>query len=324
MKRKKDYSLTAKERKALRESEESKSNNVARSTDTTEGVESENVPESVGDEVAVKQPMTKKSVWIMITCIVLALVIILTAVLLLVLQPQTSKYPRATFRLSNGSTITMEIYEDEAPIAATNFLFLAQIGFFDGTIIYDVQPERNFMRFGAYKGYGTDETKYKDADFIANIPQKMFNIVNADEQYFDKAESNKFGYRLKKDLNSTTRYGDEAFVVSYNNANAGDFVINLIDNNRDFRVGTSSIASNLVAFGKFADEESQKILRDIYALDKNYHTGVSNTVGTDPVIRIESVKISNLNKKKWKNFESVSYMNTAYDGKTAFSNWYNA
>ncbi len=324
MKRKKNYSLTARERKALRESDENKNANAARAESSAGENTEENVVLENGEAVAVKRPMSKKSVWIMVTCIVLALVIILTAVLLLVLQPQTSKYPRATFRLSNGSTITMEIYEDEAPIAATNFLFLAQIGFFDGTIIYDVQPERNFMRFGAYKGYGTDETKYKDADFIANIPQKMFNVVNADTQYFDKAESNKFGYRLRKDLNSGTRYGDEAFVVSYNNANAGDFVINLIDNNRDFRVGTSSIASNLVAFGKFADEASQKILQDIYALDKNLHTGINNTVGTDPVIRIESVKVSNLNKKKWKNFEFISYMNTAYDGKTAISNWYNA
>lgn len=318
--KKQEYSLTARERKELRRKQ----------SGSAQPVQPEITEQPEGGE-AVKNKMDSKTLWISVSAIVLALVLILTAVILLVIVPQNSKYPRVTFDLvdSNNNrigSITMVVYEDEAPIAATNFLFLAKIGFFNDTIIYDVQSERQFMRFGAYEGYGTNQTKYKNADFIAEIDQKIFNVVNADPDFAhtSAAQSNKFGYRLKKDKNAGTRYGDEAYMVSFRNSEAADFVINTLASNRDFKVNGSDISTYLVPFGKFEDEKSQEIIDSIMQMEKNLHTGLSDVVGTTPQVKISKTTLSNMNKKKWKNFEFITYMSTAYDGSTAISAWYNS
>ena len=81
------------------------------------------------------------------------------------------------------------------------------------------------------------------------------------------------------------------------------------------------MSSDLVAFGKFEDEESQKILDELYGYTKVNNTGITNAVGTDPEIRITKVTVSNLQDKKWKDFEFISYMKTAYNGGSAFSAW---
>lgn len=325
MKRKKGYSLTSKERKQMRLAEEEKARAKANKSDEKPDVAETEITEN-GEAAVAKQYITKKQMWIMITCIILALVIILTAVLMLVLIPkfaENSKYPRATITLDDGRQLNMVIWEEECPIAATNFIFLAKIGFFDGTIIYDVQPNRNFMRFGAYKGYGKNDSRYEDADFINGIPQSKFNVVNVDPTYKNQAQSNKFGYRLKKDIsNDRNRFGEQ-YVVSFNNYNAADFVINLGEGNTNFtnQSGNKSWNEYLCAFGKFEDEKSQEILDELYNREKNFNTGDEDMVGTNPPIKIKSVSISNYSKKRWKRFEFVSYMNTAYDGKSAWLSW---
>ncbi|MCI8413890.1 MAG: hypothetical protein HFE47_07375 [Clostridia bacterium] len=320
MKRKKEYSMTAKERKALRKSEDEKKHPVREAPATLP----ESGEEVANGEVTVAAPASKKNLWVLIAGIAVALVLLLTAILLWVLPRSNSRYPRAVITLSDGSTLTMTIWEDDAPIAATNFIFLAQIGFFDDTLIYNVQEERKYMQFGAYKGYGKGETRYEDETFIAGIPQKMFNIVNlSSDSYKNNAQSNKFGYRLRKDTTSDAGRYSESYVVSFNNKNAADFVINLGENNTNFTntSGQNNLSGNLAAIGKFEDEESQKVLDRILAMQKNSDPGLEGVTGTDPQIRIKSVKVSNLNKKKWKNFEFISYMNTANNGSSAWLSW---
>ncbi len=336
MKKKDNYSLTAKERKALRRGGNEKKI-VSRRGEPIASNAAETPVAVPGESGAVA---TKRRIWVPVTCAVVALVLILTAVILLVIVPTyKSKYPRAVIYLSDGRQLTMTIWEDECPIAATNFIFLAKIGFFDGTIIYDVHHnnstasdkiDHNYMRFGAFTDYSSNATRYTDEKFLKSIPRSIFNVVNVDSQYKPAASSNLFGYRLLKDrLNgaAAARYINP-YVVSYNIDNSADYVINLAENNtvidRDL---FTSATSSLVAFGSFDDEESQKILDEIYSRDTIANTGIEGAFGLTERISITKIKLVNLNRKKWKNFEFVSYMKTAYktsvdsEGSSAFSAW---
>ncbi len=329
MKRKQAYSLTAKERKALRKNQTESKEEKSGTADPADSAADNLSTDGQAGEIAVSHGMSKKQIWILSVSVVVGLLIIFTAILLpFVLPNSSSKYPRATITLEDGRKLTMTIWEEECPIAASNFIFLAQIGFFDGVLMHDVQPDRNYMRFGAYKSYASGDTRYEDTDFIASIPRSKFNIVNLDSTSDrQKAESAKFGYRLRKDSSGDAmRYGEQ-YVLSFNYANAADFVINLGQDNTNFtnQSGQNNIKDNLVAFAKFDDEASQSILDELYAYEKNPNTNTGSSanafVGTVPPIRIKSVRVTNLNKKKWKNFEFISYMNTAYNGNTAIRSW---
>lgn len=325
MKNKKErYSLTAKERKAMRRAEQG---DGQKESAPQEG-EGQPLAADAGDEVAAP---AQRKLWIPITGAVAALLLILTAVLLLVLVPRSSsRYPRAVIELNDGRKLTLTLWEESCPIAATNFIFLSKIGFFtynagggQGSLIYDVQEDHRYMRFGAYYDYDANATRYKQESFLNGIPRKMFNVINVDPAYENQAASNKFGYRLRKDTGTDKDLYYQKYVLSFNSNNAADFVINMGDNNRNFsdKNGQNDMSSNLVAFGMFEDEASQKILDDIFAMEKNENTGISGAVGTAKPVRIAKISFRNLSKKKWKNFEFIKYMLTAYDGSSAFSRW---
>ena len=318
-KQKTTYSLTAKERKALRRGEAGK-------VEKEEALSAEDAaPLEGGEAVAAPSKTTKKQIWILVVSIVLGLLIILLAILLpFIIKQNNSKYPRAVIELEDGRKIEMVLWEEDCPIAATNFIFLAKIGFFDGTLFYDVHPERNFMRIGNFTGYGTTENKTDDQNFLASIPQSMLNVTRLDQlengRYVTNANVNKLGYYLQKDVSSYAGLYRDPFVVSYHNdRNAADFVINLGENNENFQPSVSK--DYLSAFASIEDAASQQVLLDIMSSELNPNTGLTNIQGTRPAIRIRTVTVSNLNKKKWKNFEFISYMQTAYRGSSAIRGW---
>lgn len=326
-KKKQTYSLTAKERKQQRMRAAQKNAPVQSASAAENGAaQGENAPAAA-----------KKRLWIPITGIILALVIILTAVLLLVLVPlysSQSKYPRAVIELEDGRKLTLTIWEEECPIAASNFIFLAKIGFFTysqgdskGSLFYDVEEAHSFMRFGAYYDYSTNAMRQKQTDFLNGIPRSMMNVVHEGLSYEDnRTENYKFGYRLYKDNGTEKDRYREKYVISFNNNEAGDFVINMQEGNSSNFIDKSGnpLKNALVAFGQFEDEASQKVLDEIFALPKEENSGLSQAVGTYPKIRIKRITFRNLSKKKWKNFEFISYMLTALDGKSAISGWRNA
>ncbi|MDE6398621.1 MAG: peptidylprolyl isomerase, partial [Clostridiales bacterium] len=292
MKKKPAYSLTSKERKALRREEEEKKNKTAkREGEEDTSVVSEEITPNDGQAVA--QTLSKKQLWIPVTGIVLALIIILTAVLLLVFVPRSqSRYPRAVIELNDGRKLTLTIWEEDCPIAATNFIFLGKIGFFTfdkgdskGSLIYDVQENNRYMRFGAYYDYASDATRYRQAEFVNSIPTDIFNVVNVDPSYENNVQSNKFGYRLYRDSGTTKDRYNEKYVLSFHTTNVGDFVINMGDNNRNF----GDLNSNLTAFGQFEDKASQDVLDDIFAMEKNENTGISGAIGTQTPVRIRKI-----------------------------------
>ncbi len=346
--KKQTYSMTARERKELRRAEEEKRNKKLKEREPAPAdMNAQNATE--GGETAAIQ---KRQIWIPVTCAVLALVIIFTAVLLLVIKPgRNSIYPRAVITLdvpADGGkrvtrTLTLTIWEDECPIAATNFMFLVEIGFFDNNLVYDVHPGRSelnnlgsgymgtdYMRFGAYTDYNSKATKYDDAGFVNKISPKIFNVKDVDSGFKnndDRQVENKFGYRLHTDTGTGRARYKEKYVVSFNSNDSGDFVINMGENNDAFYGSSNSssgISSNLSAFGSFEDEESRKVLDDLMssAYAKRGNTGIGdNVIGFSDKVRIKEIKLENKNDDKWENFEFISYMLKANNGSSAFRGW---
>lgn len=331
MKKKTSAPLTAQQRKELRHKEENKRKAL-----------NEPKPELTPEQIAAKAKK-KKTLTIIIISISLGVILIATAIILpIVLLRETSKYPQAVINLSNGEKIEFEIWEESCPIAATNFIFLAKAGFFNDTIIFDVQQNyvgeekeenlsRNYMRFGAYTNYNEADRRDKNKDYIAEI--KGFDNLKVDirndyRKYSDKRE-NLFGYRLLKDSGTdTSRFGEKG-VISYVSNTGADFMINMKQSATKFfshndvyepTGNGTDLTSYVRAFGRVTDEKSLKVITDILNMQKNKNTN-KNLVGTTPVIKIKNVKISNLNGYKWNKFDFTAFMNTADNGSTAWSGW---
>ncbi|MCM3785210.1 peptidylprolyl isomerase [Neobacillus mesonae] len=77
-------------------------------------------------------------------------------------------HPVATIELSNGKKIVMELYPEVAPNTVNNFIYLANSGFYDGTIFHRVIP--NFMiQGGDPEGTGTGGPGYSiKGEFTSN------------------------------------------------------------------------------------------------------------------------------------------------------------
>lgn len=323
------YSLTAKERKELREKEKIKLSKAGKVP-----VQPSETSES-SDATAVING--NKHLWVMITAIICGLVLILLAIILPVSCRATSRYPMVTLTLSNGKTVDIEIWEEDCPIGATNFLFLLKAGYFESGLIHDVQDvgavdneyadiKEGFLRFGVFTNdYQT--RRIKDTAFTANV--KYFNLDVVGDTYKDNASANKFGYRLYADGTDGNRAGEPG-VISYISDDSQQMVINMFAAKRDATSSYSSsngsggrddFGSKLRSFGKVADDESLDALRELLGINTVANNGTDYFMGTDPAITIRSYKIRNENKKKWRKFEFVSYMLTANNGSSAFSGW---
>lgn len=67
---------------------------------------------------------------------------------------------KVTIEMENGGVMTLELYEDKAPITVDNFVKLAKEGFYDGLIFHRVI--KGFMiQGGDPLGNGTDDSKVK-------------------------------------------------------------------------------------------------------------------------------------------------------------------
>lgn len=81
--------------------------------------------------------------------------------------------PVATMEIENYGTIKIELYPDYAPETVTNFIKLANNGFYDGLTFHRTIP--NFMIQGGDKnGDGTGTPSLKDLD--ANLEDKEYSI----------------------------------------------------------------------------------------------------------------------------------------------------
>lgn len=115
--------------------------------------------------------------------------------------------PVAVFEFESGGKIykvEYEIFITDCPNAANNFIYLASIGFFDGTIVYDTQNEQ--VRIGGYdsvsrgdNGKLTYTHRSDDADFAKSLKDDF-----SPERFEDESDPTVFRYRLNKDKNNLT------------------------------------------------------------------------------------------------------------------------
>ena len=121
-------------------------------------------------------PLTRKNLWLIILAATLAVLMVTFAILTpLVLIPNV-RYggfdnPVVVFHLSNGERIEIIVFENEVPNAATNFIHLARMGFFNDTIIFDTT--NGFVRFGQFEDATFTQFRTTNERFIRNNVRNM-------------------------------------------------------------------------------------------------------------------------------------------------------
>lgn len=306
--KKRAYSLTKKERKARQAMQKEQSVAVAQNEKETAEVDAALAKD---DTVASEEHVAKverKTVLIITAVILAAVILITTAILLPILFTTVYRYrdvqnPVARMELSNGMVLEYEIFEDTCPIAASNFIFLARIGYFDNTIIFDSQ--NSWVRFGGYE----TETVHRSTN------KAFADTVEGIEKY----PNSKFGYRLKADTSADAKMYDQKGILAFlYNDTATEFQVAAIDGAQLTVQGTYSKEYRVTACGR-AFEESMPYIEEIAAMKRNEQSPHSTWKAPQPTITIKKVKLYNLNRKKWKHFGFDDY----FYGNSYISNWVN-
>jgi len=264
----------------------------------------------------------------LIAIIVIAVLLVTTALFFLIPYLITPKFdsenPIARMELSNGMTIDYEIFADEVPRASGVFIYLAQQGFFDDTIIVDLQY--NYVRFGGYTSYKNTSHKENDQKTIDKLNKQLDFDKNIPQQWKDKPLS----YRIMADNNEIVNKYDQEYYLSYIRSTATEFQVSGASNYPPVlypssynapTIDLSQSPNSSIAFAKAYDTKSQnniKALSNMTKVDtkdnRDYHLYYQPPVKT---IKIKIVKIYNLKgefKQKYNNFNLYKefFNNSAY------------
>lgn len=307
MKQKRNYSMTAKERKAMRAEKERKDEKPA-----PERAEIQTDEQSM----AAAQTRSKRSTVIMIVVVSVAILLILAAILIPIIIYVVNPYngngkTMARFKLSNGMTLEYIIAEDEFDTAATNFIFLAKNGFFDNTVFYDAQ--NGWLRFGGYDAQpqSNSSSDYTRTHHRKNNEQYCKNFTALSNDKFSRV-TYKFEYTLRADSGGTAESKlaiPGVLTFRYSNT-ATEFQFNyVLDNSETIDGLIDEIPCTMVGY-PYDDKtvEKLKAIASTAAPNNDISSGYKWRPPT-PDIKIESVKVYNLNGKKWNNFDFIKYMN---------------
>lgn len=326
MKEKRTYSLTAKERKQKRMKSE------APARETTEQTEVKTA------EAAAETEAQKPSPVFLAIVISVAAVLILTGVLVPVITYLVNPYRGysdviARFKLSNGMTLEYVIDEDQFDTACTNFIFLATNGYFDNTVLFDAQ--NGWVRFGGYDEQPSvvpgSTNDYNRTHHRAQSEEYCKNFTALPNEKFDKV-LNKFGYKLRADKGGETpslieEIGSLTYLYSdtsteFQFAYKKGATDNITRISSDGKPSSDTLEATMVGHA-LNDEtiENLKKIAETAAKNDSITFGFQWTPPT-PDIRINSVKIYNLDKEKWKDFNFIDYMNGEDSaGRRRLSGW---
>ncbi len=292
--------------------------------------DSENLTESNVSENTEK-PKKSFTAWIIsgVALLCAVVVIVLGIILPFALSDEYTDeqgvHPYAVMKLSNGMTIKYEIWEEKCPIAATNFIYLANIGYFDGTVIFDTHG--GWVRFGGWMANGNANSAVHRGDSDTNFLNKITLSKGYDSQGKEKDFSlNKFGYRLKKD----TAYGNNVEPGYLNfcyERSATEFQIATITSPTPTIPNDPNGNWNSVTFGMVADEQSLNNVMAIAALGVDEegvafkHDFYVAPLDNNGLIKIESVEVRKKNRAKWENFDFVDYYYNDDNSSSRRTNW---
>ena len=275
-----------------------------------------------------KKPLSKLAKWIIAALIVVIGVGGVLAGILVPLKLGSREFtdeegvnPKATIKLSNGMQLDFDIYENECPNGATNFIWLASIGYFDNVILFDSQ--QGFVRFGGWTDAknedgtpmhrGDDDTSFTD-----KIKLSEWTDTGNKTKNFDK---NKFGYRLKSDSaksNTVNTIGTLSFCYE---RSATEFTLTAKENpvltvpNDNGGSSGSKQEWKVSPFGFASNPQTIDNIKAIEALDRDDGTKFNHDYFRAPLdenglIKIKSVKVTGKYSGKWKSFDMVRYINT--------------
>lgn len=338
MKQKRNYSLTAKERKAKRMAAENK---AARKTLTVQAKESVPTRESAERAMIMSQKRSRRSAIIIgavcTVAILLILVALIAPVIMYIVNPYRGyKSVIARFNLSNGMTLEYVIEEDNYDTAATNFIFLATNGFFDNTVFYDAQ--NGWLRFGGYEAqpatnsqgdYSRTHHRRDSEAYCRNFKA----LANSQFSGDNRKITDKFRYRLRADSNGTNArlleqegvlaylYSDSATEFQFSYMQQATNLIDSLESNGSHK----TYELNPTMVGHALNAKTIENLKAIAASDPTLNPAITSGYlwrPPTPDIKIESVKVYNLDGSKWNDFDFIEYAKgTDSSGNRRLSSW---
>ena len=326
MKQKRNYSLTAKERKQKRMAEQNKKSGRVSNTVTTPRANA--TPKlSAEAEMAMSQQRSKRTA-IMVGCVIaVAILLIIVALIAPVIMYVVNPYRGyddviARFKLSNGMTLEYVIDEDEYDTAATNFIFLAKNKYFDNTVFYDAQG--GWLRFGGY----VNQPKSNDASSFDRTNHRSdstdyCNKFSALPNNRFQRTTDKFGYRLRVNSDSKTEsVVKQLGALTFRTDTSTEFQFFYGDYVETVPNEINNLECAIV--GHALNEQTIKniqAIRSTASLNTNLSSGYLWKPPT-PNIRIESVDVYNLDGAKWDNFDYLDYLSgNDSDGNRRYSSW---
>ncbi|MCH5164646.1 MAG: peptidylprolyl isomerase [Clostridiales bacterium] len=211
--------------------------------------------------------------------------------------------------------ISVEIFMDDAPYAGMNFMYLAESGFYDGTIISDVS--RGHAMFSGF----TDNKNSSNRALESNVILKLKGFTDHNYSTWNK-DNYKLGYRLttetKRSASGSQSMGYLTMMAgssTYYSTSTSFMFITSENPQFNFADDSTSITSYLSWLGRVTDDESMQILRKFNNVDTALSGKVYYPLST---IRISSIK-TNLSSARRKyllnNFEEL------ISGGTAITTW---
>lgn len=209
--------------------------------------------------------------------------------------------PVATIEVKDYGTIKVKLYPDVAPNTVTNFIALANNGFYDGLTFYETNPQ--------YRILAGDSSKTAT---LSNIDSSIEKGSSEDKKYAIEGEFSLNGYdentlKFEKGVIAMERY-DYSKVDSsletkgYNSANSQFFIMNA-DNQNLNRVfaGFGKVIEGLDIVDKIANVE-------VVTRDENAKEGLDKPV-SPPVISSIRVETYGVDYGKPKTIEPFNYYN---------------
>ena len=325
MKQKRNYSLTAKERKQKRMAEQNKKSGRGNDIVSTPRTSAPKV--SAETEMAMSQQRSKRTA-IMVGCVIavailMIIVALIAPVIMYIVNPYRGyDYVVARFKLSNGMTLEYVIEEDEYDTASTNFIFLAKNKFFDNTVFYDAQG--GWLRFGGYVNQpkSNDTSAFERTNHRSDSADYCNKFSALPNNRFQRT-IDKFGYRLRvnsdytkdtlvKQLGALTFRTDTSTEYQFYYGDYGETVPNDINNLECAMVGHALNNQTI---------KNIQAIRATASLNTSLSSGYLWKPPT-PNIRIESVDVYNLDGSKWDEFDFLDYLSgTDKDGNRRYTSW---
>ncbi|MCL2847840.1 MAG: peptidylprolyl isomerase [Firmicutes bacterium] len=316
-------------------SENAQDSNIAAFSNNENFGANDNITTANGTATATKNPPNLKTlITIMVVSVFLIAGLIVSAILVprCLYNPFTHiENPVVRFTLNTGEQIDIVVFENEVPHAATNFLYLARIGFFNDTIIFD--STHYTVRFGQFEDNTFRSFRTTNQSFLNGLPPRYLPSLTPERANHATQNWSPFDYRVALDVGTEAlfniggvqrrnRFNERGLVSAINSLSHTEFQIatvpnaipNIMQSHRPANTPGGGRTLNMP--GRFIGEvtgSSLEVLDRIANLPQQA-SGISpHPLFRPPVeeggsnIYIRSTEVLNENTDGWRNFSWDEY-----------------